>query len=92
MKKLITLLFIALSLTLAFAASNGVKAVEVGSNVWNAVKSLYISQGHALPSTTGPWSEDEVKLMLSKLDQDKLSPSEKEAYDYVLDSLVACNI
>ena len=87
MKKLITLLFIALSLTLAFASSNGVKAVEVGSNVWNAVKLLYISQGHALPSTTGPWSEDEVKLMLSKLDQDKLSPSEKETYDYVLGSL-----
>ena len=78
MKKFIALLCMTLSLTLAFAASNGVKAVEVGSDVYNAVKSLYISQGHALPSTTGPWSENEVKLMLNKLDKEKLTTSEKK--------------
>lgn len=87
MKKFIALLCMTLSLTLAFAASNGVKAVEVGSDVYNAVKSLYISQGHALPSTTGPWSENEVKLMLTKLDKEKLTTSEKETYDYVVSKL-----
>ena len=65
MKKLFILLLVLLSLSSVFAGSNGVKAVEVDSDIWNAVKSLYSTQGHALPSTTGPWSENEIKLMLS---------------------------
>lgn len=76
-----------LSLTLAFASNNGVKAIEVGSDIYNAVKSLYISQHHALPSTTGPWSENEVKLMLSRLQREELTPSEKDTYDYVLSQI-----
>ena len=87
MKKLFILLLVLLSLSSVFAGSNGVKAVEVDSDIWNAVKSLYITQGHALPSTTGPWSENEIKLMLSFLDEDKLSPSEKETYDWVISEM-----
>lgn len=83
MKKIMVILIMMLSLSFIFAADNGVKAIDVGSDVYSAVKSLYLSQGHALPSTTGPWSENEIKLMLSRLDKDSLSPSEMETYLWV---------
>ena len=83
-KYIITLLIITTLLFSVFAdTTNGERIIDVGSPVWSAVKSLYISQGHALPSTTGPWSESEIKLMLSRLDENKLSSSEKETLSWI---------
>ena len=85
MKKYIIALLIMTTLLFSVFAdtTNGERIIDVGSPVWSAVKSLYISQGHALPSTTGPWSESEIKLMLSRLDENKLSSSEKETLSWI---------
>jgi hypothetical protein len=46
------------------------------------IKALYISRGLALPSTTGPWSEDELLRMLARIDPEGLSVGERRLYDF----------
>ena len=43
--------------------------------------------GHSLPSTTGPWSEDELARMLAKIDRSSLTGSAAALYDN-LDSVL----
>jgi hypothetical protein len=80
-----------LALCLAFCAqaafaqagnTNHQKIHPIDSEVYQAIKSLYLSRGLALPSTTGPWSEDELLRMLDRLDPAALSAGELTAYDY----------
>jgi hypothetical protein len=80
-----------LALGLAFCAqaafaqagnTNHQKIHPIDSEVYQVIKSLYISRGLALPSTTGPWSEAELLLMLGRIDSAALSPGEQAAYDY----------
>jgi hypothetical protein len=66
----------------AAAQANHQKIVPIDSEIYQAIKSLYISRGLALPSTTGPWSEDELLRMLAKISPDGLSAGERAAYDY----------
>jgi hypothetical protein len=69
----------------AFAAAqtpNHQKIYPIDSEVYQALKLLYISRGLALPSTTGPWSEDELLLMLDRLDAGGLNPNELTAYEF----------
>jgi hypothetical protein len=51
------------------------------------IKSLYIAHGLALPSTTGPWSEAELLLMLGRLEGVSLSAAEQSAYDFAAGEL-----
>jgi hypothetical protein len=55
--------------------------------VFEAITYLYIDQGFALPSTSGPWSEAELQFMLERIDPSQLSASMKEAYDYATETL-----
>jgi hypothetical protein len=66
----------------AAARANHQKIVPIDSEIYQAIKALYISRGLALPSTTGPWSEDELLRMLAKISPENLLPGEKAAYDY----------
>jgi hypothetical protein len=50
--------------------------------VYAAIRGLYISQGLALPSTTGPWTEDELLLMLRRLDSGALSEGEADIFSF----------
>ncbi|MDR2516110.1 MAG: hypothetical protein LBC88_01865 [Spirochaetaceae bacterium] len=59
------------------------KIYPVDSGVWTAMRGLYIAQGLALPSTTGPWSEDELVAMLDRLDTAVFTPAETAWYDYL---------
>ncbi|MDR1868063.1 MAG: hypothetical protein LBQ77_07345 [Treponema sp.] len=84
----VTVLF---CLTFNLSAQNRQKIVPVDSEIYQAIKSLYIAQGLALPSTTGPWSEHELLLMLNRLDQSKLKHNEQRIYDVVYDELTTDN-
>ncbi|MDR1785397.1 MAG: hypothetical protein LBR23_02875 [Spirochaetaceae bacterium] len=46
---------------------NHQKMYPVDSEIYDALRALYISQGLALPSTTGPWSEGELLAMMGRL-------------------------
>ena len=63
------------------------KIHAVDSEVYEAITYLYIGQGYALPSTTGPWSSDELLKMLGKIDRARLAPGSAAAYDFAMAAL-----
>ena len=82
MKRIVAVLFLVLVvLTSVLALSNSQKIYRVDSKEYEEIKFLYILTGHALPSTTGPWSEGELKLMLEKIDVTLLSGGARDIYE-----------
>ena len=63
------------------------KIYPIYSDVYEAITALYISQGLALPSTTGPWSADELLGMLDKIDVAMLSTGSLDTYQYASSEL-----
>lgn len=72
-----------------FAApyANKQKIFTLDSDVYEAIASLYVIQGLSLPSTTGPYSEAELLMMLDKVDTGKLHGATKATYDYIASQL-----
>lgn len=70
-------------LTSVFAYTNEQKIYSVDSGVYEAMETLFILAGRSLPSSSGPWSEAELQLMLSYVDKDSLPKSAQSYYDYV---------
>ena len=82
MKRIVAVFLLFLMvLTSVFALSNSQKIYRVDSKEYEEIKYLYILTGHALPSTTGPWSEGELKAMLDKIDFSTLSDGAKGIYE-----------
>ena len=53
---------------IAFAA-NGLKVIPMESAVYDAMDTLYLLEGKALPSTTRPWTVAETEKILAKVDK-----------------------
>ena len=81
---LLTCLFASFATT-----ANMQKIYPTTSNEYKVIKYLYIAQGHSLPSTTGPWSADELAEMLLVLDRDAMDNVQRSMYDKVADTLIA---
>ncbi len=84
-KLLIAMGIICLCIGMGFAGDNSVnqqKIYPVDSDVYQAITLLFINQGLALPSTTGPWSADELSGMLDKINRSDLADGAKNAYDF----------
>jgi len=89
-KLLVSIVTICLCVGMGFAVDNAVnqqKIYPVDSDVYQAITLLFINQGLALPSTTGPWSADELSGMLEKIDRDDLAEGAKNAYDFAAGQL-----
>lgn len=81
---LLTLILIISSLLYAGALDNRQKIYAVDSEVYEAMTYLYLMEGLALPSTTGPWSAAELDLMLSRVNKDRLhSESASRLYSFI---------
>ena len=91
MKKTIAILIaLILCAGLAFAQTNNMQKIyPTTSDEYKAIMYLYIAQGHSLPSTTGPWSADELAKMLEVLDYNALNDVQKATYDTVKATLYA---
>ncbi len=90
MKKFGLFLVLLLTCSLLFAQTENMQKIyPTTSDEYKAITFLYVSQGHSLPSTTGPWSADELAQMLDVLDYDALDNAQKAMYDTVKDSLLA---
>ena len=66
-----------------FGAVNQQKIYSLDSDVYDALEVLYIHQGLSLPSTTGPYSQAELALMLEKINISKLKGAMQDTYEYV---------
>ncbi|MBO4410021.1 MAG: hypothetical protein J5775_04625 [Spirochaetales bacterium] len=68
-----------------FAASSGTdnyqKIYGVTDPVYGYINDLYVLEGYARPSTTGPWSGAELAAMLDVFDAASLSGASKALYD-----------
>jgi len=84
----IALCFLAGTVSAADGSQNLQKIYPVDSEIYTAITYLYIGQGYSLPSTTGPWSADELLKMLDKIDPAKLKAGAAVTYDYVRAELV----
>ena len=84
----IALCFLAGTVSAADGSQNLQKIYPVDSEIYTAITYLYIGQGYSLPSTTGPWSADELLKMLDKIDPAKLKAGAAATYDYVKAELV----
>ncbi len=71
------------------AYSNGQSVISVDGPEYKVVETLYILAGRSLPSSSGPWSEREMTLMLGCIDRSSLSDTAKEYYDYVRSLVVS---
>ncbi|MCF0237542.1 MAG: hypothetical protein HUK24_02990, partial [Sphaerochaetaceae bacterium] len=88
MKKIVFVLMVLFVFASAlFAFDNNQKIYSTDCDEYRYLTYLYIDQGYALPSTTGPWSEAELSEMLSKIDSSKLDESMKTIYDKLDDTL-----
>ncbi len=85
MKKTTVLLILCIfSLSLLLSGGmNYQKIYSVDDTIWDDIASLYILSGRSLPSTTGPYSGEELKAMLERIDITALSPSGIELYERV---------
>ncbi len=66
-----------------FAYTNEQRIISVDSPAYKAMETLYILAGKNLPSSAGPWSENEMSLMLQRIDRNSLNDTAKDYYDYV---------
>ncbi len=82
MKKILSIFLVLCLISSVFAYENGQKIWSVDSDVYEGIKSLYIMQGLSMPSSSGPWSTNEL-LEMTKLLKDDGS----YLYEYVLSEL-----
>ena len=82
-KTILTGLLLVFCVACLFAYTNQQRIISVDSPVYKAMETLYILAGKSLPSSSGPWSENEMSLMLQSLDRDSLNDTAKAYYDYV---------
>ena len=89
-KRLVSVIVLCSVVLSTLIAGNGVnqqKIYPIDTPVFEALTQLYISNGLALPSTTGPWSTNELVLMLNRIDESSLDSIEKVTYDYLYTTL-----
>ena len=68
-------------------SDNYQKIYSVSDPVFGYIRDLYIIEGQALPSATGPWSGSELALMLSVFEGKSLEGTSKNLYETALQIL-----
>jgi len=63
-------------------SANHQKVFPVESEVYKAIETLSIARGLSLPSTSGPWTEDELLMMLSRFEGMELKEGEEAAFNF----------
>ncbi len=88
-KTIMIILACILALASLSAYSNQQRIISVDSPAYKAMENLYILAGKSLPSSSGPWSENEMTLMLGKIDYESLNETGKSLYDYICSIVVS---
>lgn len=79
---LLLLLFVGL-LGAPLWGANEQNVFDLADSVYDQVEALFLEQGKALPSSAKPWTQDEVRFLLGKLDPSTFSPQAKALYGAV---------
>jgi len=85
-KKFFSILMMILCASILFAA-NAQKIYPIDSDLYQTIKQVYILTGHALPSTTGPWSAQELLNMYSEIEASEVPSFMKDKFTSALEEL-----
>lgn len=69
------------------AQENSQRVFALRSPEYEALRTLYLEAGRALPFSSGPFSEAEIRLALSRLDEQVLSDAATETREWLLEQL-----
>ena len=64
-------------------AGNGMTIIPLSSPIYDYVENLYILEGHAAPQGSKPWTEDDVRQQLSRIEP------QSEVASYLFDQIEA---
>lgn len=82
MKKILAcILVLMISLSLFASSDAGQKIYSVDSEIYEDIKILSVVTGHALPSGTGPWSGNELSVMLNRINEEEVPSEMKGLYE-----------
>ena len=84
----ILLLVLFVSFGVVFAANNQ-KIYSVDTEIYKTISQIYVLTGHALPSSTGPWSADELLSMYESIDGHDIPSFMQHKYESALAELTA---
>lgn len=87
MKKIITIITIALLLTPAAFSYTAQKVYPVDSPLYTTLCDIYRMAGHAMPFSSGPWSAAELMHMAKAIDRSEVPPFMKSSYDAMIAEL-----
>ncbi len=81
----VLLLFLAMTVSAQDISNspNGQKLYALRSSEYEALRTLYIEQGIALPFSSGPFSEAEIRLAMDRLDTRRLSQAGRKTFDWL---------
>ncbi|MBR4426747.1 MAG: hypothetical protein IKS77_03520 [Spirochaetales bacterium] len=82
MRKILLILLISTVLAFTFAAVPQ-KIYPVDSPEYQAIRDLYLATGHAMPSSSGPWSAAELSSMLDRISTSEIPAFLVESYNAV---------
>jgi hypothetical protein len=87
MKKISALIILGLLTVSMLFSRNYQKVYSVDDSIRDDISSLSVLSGLSLPSTTGPWSGEELKSMLDKIDTESLSGYGQQLYESIMSRL-----
>lgn len=85
--KRILIIALLLFFSVSFSFSNSQSIYFSSDEVFKLITDLYIHQGLSLPSTSSPYTRDEIDLMLSRLDVSDFDYPSQILYDRIMDIL-----
>lgn len=86
-RTLAVLLLISVCLAI-FARTNNQTVFSADSEIYKKIEILYINQGYAAPSSSGPWSGNELLHMMERIDRNSLSYPYAKLYDNIMEALI----
>ena len=86
MRKILILLLVVFVAFQAFA-SVPQKIHPVDSPLYRIIKDVYLMTGHAMPSSTGPWSSAELDAMIDRIPESEVPDYLKDGYAKVKSEL-----
>lgn len=88
MKKICSvIMLLSIVLCLLSARNNDQTIYRVDSTLYQKIVKLYMAQGRAVPSSTGPWSGDELRKMVDVLESDSIPSYLASTYEEVKNEL-----
>lgn len=84
-RSILLLVFLLCSTGLLLAVDTGQRILPIDSTVYERIETLYLLEGHSLPSTSGPWSVAELRGMLKLITPS--STASRNLYDHIAQEL-----